>query len=65
MGFCEGRSGQAGGYYAGEVWAVVEVFVRARQGVRDSGARRLRLGNPLVQFGELALVQLPPIAAVR
>lgn len=38
----------------------MDVFVRAGQGVSYGGARRLGLGDPLVEFGELALLQLPP-----
>ena len=60
MCLVEGQSSQAPRNHAGEVGAVEDFFVRACQGVGDSSARRLGLGYPLVQLGELALGQLPP-----
>ena len=37
----------------------------AGQGVSDGGTRCLRLGDPPVEFGELELMQFPPIGGAR
>lgn len=61
----EGRSRQERREPPGEVGALEDVLVRAGQAVGDGGACRLSLGDPLIQLGELALVQLPPTVAGR
>ena len=60
MGFLERRSGETGGDDADEVGALQDVFVGTVQGVFDGVARGLSFGDVRLEFGELALGQLPP-----